>query len=611
MPRKSLVSVRTAFALGLSDISRVLSYRLRLRLGIHPVQRIGNRTPPRGPFFAQVLPESLPIPPKAWLDAANYFGWFKSALDDRPPTWNRNPIDERFSSAVGIPWWTIADFDENIGDIKAIWEASRFDWVVNLSQQAKAGIPGALERLNAWLTDWSQKNTAYLGANWKCAQEASIRVLHLAVAGTILGQKDSALPALREMLTTHLKRIEPTIAYAMAQENNHGTSEAAALFVGGSWLKRLGSPEANRWERAGRDLLENRAGRLVESDGSFSQYSVNYHRLMLDAFSVAEVWRTGLQLPDFSARLYGRIAAATDWLYAMVDATTGDAPNLGANDGANLLPLTDADYRDYRPSVQLAAALFHRKSAYDIVPPREHLEWLGVTNPGERLPSPKSKLFADGGYAVLRSADTIAVLRFPRFKFRPGHADALHVELWVAGQNLLRDGGTFSYNTEPEWLNYFAGVSGHNTVQFDDRDQMPRLGRFLWGDWLKTKTLSGISESDGALTVTASYQDSHAVSHVRVVELRRQNLKVSDHLSGFDRRAVLRWRLRPGSWKLHGTEATDGDHALRISASVPVTRCEIVAGWESRYYLQKTVSPVLEVELSEPGSVHSHYHWSR
>jgi hypothetical protein len=314
----------------------------------------------------------------------------------------------------------------------------------------------------------------------------------------ILEQKDSALPALMEILTTHLKRIEPTIAYAMAQENNHGTSEAAALFVGGSWLARFGTPEASRWERVGRDLLENRAGRLIEPDGSFSQYSVNYHRLMLDTFSLAEVWRTESHLPEFSARLYQRMAAATDWLYEMVDSATGDAPNLGANDGANLLPLTDADYRDYRPSVELAAALFHRKSAYDgPSSSREHLRWLGVPQPGELLRGPVSKLFADGGYAVLRSVDAMTVLRFPRFKFRPGHADALHVDLWVAGENLLRDGGTYSYNADPESLTYFSGVRGHNTVQFDDRDQMPRLGRFLWGDWLKTKTLSGITELDG------------------------------------------------------------------------------------------------------------------
>ena len=67
-----------------------------------------------------------------------------------------------------------------------------------------------------------------------------------------------------------------------------------------------------------------------------------------------------------------------------------------------------------------------------------------------------------------------------RFRFRPSQADAMHVDLWVKDQNLLSDAGTYSYNTDARWLKYFPGTQSHNTVQFDDRDQMPRLGRFLF-----------------------------------------------------------------------------------------------------------------------------------
>jgi hypothetical protein len=100
------------------------------------------------------------------------------------------------------------------------------------------------------------------------------------------------------------------------------------------------------------------------ADGSFSQYSVNYHRLMLDTYSLVEHWRRGLELPAFSPRLYDRLAAATRWLQALTQPETGDAPVLGANDGARLLPLGDSDYRDYRPAVQLAMALFLDRRAY-------------------------------------------------------------------------------------------------------------------------------------------------------------------------------------------------------------------------------------------------------
>jgi len=117
--------------------------------------------------------------------------------------------------------------------------------------------------------------------------------LHLITTAEILG---SPAESFSDLISVHLKRIAPTVSYAMAQDNNHGTSEAAALFIGGNYVgdKKL--------ETLGRTLLENRVSRLVGDDGSFAQYSVNYHRLFLDALSLSEWWRAKNNLPEFSNR---------------------------------------------------------------------------------------------------------------------------------------------------------------------------------------------------------------------------------------------------------------------------------------------------------------------
>ena len=122
-------------------------------------------------------------------------------------------------------------------DIKTVWEASRFDWAISFAQLASQGDLKSLDQLNIWLDNWCEKNPPYFGLNWKCGQEASIRVIHLAIVAVILGQDKRPLPNLIELIKTHLLRIAPTIRYAIAQDNNHGTSEAAALFVGGAWLR--------------------------------------------------------------------------------------------------------------------------------------------------------------------------------------------------------------------------------------------------------------------------------------------------------------------------------------------------------------------------------------
>ena len=598
-------------SLGLSNIARVAAYRLGLRAEVHPVQRIPAVPPPAGPFFSGGGPTVALEPPRAWRQAARYFGWLEAPLGDRPPPWHVHPLTGRPAPGPDRPWWAIPDFDPVLGDIKGIWEASRLDWVVNLAQQAASGDTEALERLNAWLADWCSRNPPYKGHNWKCGQEASIRVMHLALAALVLGEIPSATPALADLVTIHLRRIAPTLGYAVGQDNNHGTSEAAALFIGGSWVEALGARAGRRWSRDGRRLLENRVGRLVQPDGSFSQHSVNYHRLMLDTLCLAETWRRHLNLPAFSDALRARGAAAASWLRAMVDPVTGDVPNLGANDGANLLPLTDADYRDYRPAVQLATALFEGRRAFGGPGPwQAQLAWLGLPTPEAAAPAARTRLYDDGGYAVLHRGDARAVLRYPRFRFRPGHADQLHVDLWVAGENLLRDGGSFGYAADPEWQAYFPGARCHNTVQFDGREPMPRLGRFLWGSWLKTDAVPVLGEENAAATVAAAYKDAGGASHWRRVELRDGCLAVEDRLAGFSRSAVLRWRLKPGPWTLSGTAVTDGRHRLAVSATVPLVRCELVEGWESRYYLQKTPIPVLEVELGAPGRIVSEYRWA-
>src|SRR3546814_20563580 len=97
-----------------------------------------------------------------------------------------------------------------------------------------------------WLEDWCVRNPPYRGPNWKCAQEASIRLLHLATTGLILGQVRETRVPLRALVLTHVRRSAATMSLAVAQANNHATPETAAFFIGGRWLdangRRTGQP---------------------------------------------------------------------------------------------------------------------------------------------------------------------------------------------------------------------------------------------------------------------------------------------------------------------------------------------------------------------------------
>lgn len=615
-----LTRARAIFGLGLVNIARAVGYRMGVKLGLNPVRRL-QAAVPKGPFFLPVHGLGAVTAPTVtgWQSSALLFSHWPQVISDGAPDWLFNYFNGQRVTAPERDWWQIPDFDSAVGDIKLIWELSRMDWVLAFAQRARQGDQASLDKLNAWLSDWCEHNPPYKGPNWKCGQEASIRVMHLSMAALLLGQAYQPAPGLLALIRVHLQRIAPTVRYAMAQDNNHGTSEAAALFIGGSWLAAQGVIDGERWERIGRRWLENRAARLIGSQGSFSQYSMNYHRVMLDTFCMVEVWRRQLTLPAFSILLQARILAATQWLRHMVNPVNGDGPNVGANDGARLLQLTDAAYRDYRPTVQLAMALFANERAYARFGTWDYaLEWLGVPLPLDVASEPDHYVADDGGFAILRRGFVMVMLRYPRFRFRPSQADVLHLDLWLGGENLLCDAGTYSYNTDPQWSNYFGGTSSHNTVQFDGRDQMPRLSRFLLGGWLKTQRLEHLQKSAQSIRFGAGYRDGQGASHMRRVSLSDMHLRVEDEVGGFKDSAVLRWRLAPGGWNLDHTSA-DAPRLIRVdqrrvtmtvSSSTPIVRCELVNGWESRHYLEKTPLTVLEVEIRHPGVLKTKINWT-
>lgn len=597
----SLVKVKTALGLGLPNLARVFVYQLGVKTGVNKVKSITGEIK-AGDFFTPYNGSIVDCPYNTqWNGKHAYFGVEKGDL--AIPNWHQSCLNGELAPS-DKPWYLIGDFNNQLGDIKGVWEASRFDWVVCFAQQVAIGDESAFVKINSWLTNWIESNPTYNGVNWKCGQEASIRVMHLALATLLLKQSQSTTPALLSLIKAHLKRISPTIMYAIAQDNNHGTSEAAALYIGGSWLALNGENDGIKWQQQGLKWLENRASMLIEDDGSFSQYSVTYHRVMLDTYSLAEVWRQKHSLPSFSERLYTKLKAATSWLFYFTNPSTGDAPNLGANDGARLIPLTGTDYRDFRPSIQLASTLFFHKAAFVFNGEFNNpLKWLEFKTPEQSIVKKISKDFTDGGYAYLTTPNVELYFNYPKFKFRPSQNDALHIDFWLNDQNIFRDGGTFSYNAGQKYIDYYGGVKSHNTIQFDDHDQMPRLSRFLLGDWLKTSIKKELTVTNTEQTITAGYKDRFGCKHTRTIKLRPNLLTIQDMISGFNDKAVLRFRLAPVAWKLFGNSLISELCTINFSADVTIKRVELISGFESRYYYQESEIPVLEIEVHESGTL--------
>ena len=195
----------------------------------------------------------------------------------------------------------------------------------------------------------------------------------------------------------------------------------------------------------------------------------------------------------------------------------------------------------------------------------------------------------------------MALMRFPVFRFRPSQADALHVDLWHAGINVIRDAGTFSYATpEGQW---YASVAAHSTAQFGDYDQMPRLGRFLFAKWLQAQKVEMVGDDTGAVAAGAGYRDAMGHEHHRRIELKSPSvLQCVDTLGGDECSVVVRWRLCPADWILTPDGIESKVAAIKIKSKNSV-ELRLVYSSESTHYLCQTEVPVFEVISTTPVTI--------
>lgn len=590
MSRYGLIA-RTVPKLGWRNVARVALYRASLKTGWRPNPPV---TPfPEGAVYGLEVREGLGDSVTLKL-----FGWYPVELA-AAPDWHADPFDPRNRQDTDVDW--VAALQRiGDGDVKRYWELSRFYWLPQFALAARDGDADAASRIETWLRDWIDANPPYRGINWACGQEASIRLMNLALAALILDTWRDPTPTMRWLVEAHAQRIRPTLSYALGQNNNHGTAEACGLYVAGSWGKRWSMPGAARCERIGLRWLNDRALRMIQADGSPCQYSTTYHRANLEGFCLAGLWAEKTGAPRLGTEARSRISDGTRWLQSIVDPVTGDAPNLGSNDSSHLFAVPQTDYRDFRPTVALAAALFDSGRPWpDYDDPR--VSALGLKQGGHIWRSPTSRSSDIGGFHILRRDRILSILHYPRFRFRPCQSDLMHVDLWADGQCLLRDDGSFSYR--PDEAGSFGTPSAHNTIEFDGRDQMPRLGRFLYGDWPEATRVQTVEEHDGTISASAGYTDGHGIDHDRQIRLGDRRLVVIDRVSGPFEIAVLRWRLKPGDYRLKGNTVTGQDLCLSVRSADADIDTQLVTGWESHFYLHRSRIPVLQVTLKSPATV--------
>jgi hypothetical protein len=443
------------------------------------------------------------------------------------------------------------------GDIKYIWEPARFGWAFVLGRAYHLSQNETYaESFWKYFELFTKANPPYLGPHWMNGQEVAIRLMALVWADQVFETATVSSPErsarLAQSVAAHAARIPVTLLYARAQNNNHLLSEAAGLYTAAQALPD--HPQAGHWRRLGLKWLDWCFTHQIDGKGEYIQHSTNYQRLMLQlALWIASFAEEG---PRFARDK--RLASAIRWLAALTDPISGQAANLGANDGAYIFPLANGDFRDFRPVVQAASRRFLGAGTFEQGAWDEMSLWFGEA--GSKPRQEAQDILPE--YPVIRTGNSWGLLRAADGNLRLAHADLLHVDLWWCGLNITFDPGTYLYNGEPPWDNPWPATRFHNTVTINQADQMTRAGRFLYLDWAKADWGYGADLNRGEQEIHASHNGYHKFGlwHRRSLIRAETRWMVLDHIYPISAKmalpfnARLHWLLPDWRWKIETRE---------------------------------------------------------
>ena len=414
-------------------------------------------------------------------------------------------------------------------DIRALWEPARLQHLtLMLAWLHQDGIEAAhsdeiKEQARQTVMQWLENNPFLSGPHYMSAMECGLRIT---VFFLILTHLDTLLDndrlRLIEAVGDHAWWIEQRLSLHSSL-GNHTVCECVGLVFAGAVFRR--HSEGKRWLERGINLLRQELYHQVLCDGGPAEQSFSYHRFVLDQYWLVVDFLEKNALHDCSA--YKERLLAGEHFLNTFNGQEGVPPIGDSDDGQTLAPGLS---------------------------PNRH----------EPLPgTARCTTFPQSGYSVIRSDDGNLLLTFDHGPLgmaplhNHGHADALSLTLETHGRQLLVDSGTFRYNGDDTFRNYFKGTRAHNTVVIDGYDQARQETGFIWSSPYQA-TLNLRTEKGQEFTLEASHNGyerlSNPVVHQRsITGTFEGDFKVVDLFSGMgSHRFELNYHIHPAASVFRG-----------------------------------------------------------
>lgn len=447
--------------------------------------------------------------------------------------WVTNP-ESGHKYDISKHWSEIPDLSKGAGDIKFVWEKSRFSYLLTIIRSDYHSGTDLSEFVFSEIESWIDANPINQGPNWRCSQEISLRIFNwhyvLSYYKRSPALTEKRWQKIQNVIYWSLHHVYHHINFSrIAVRNNHAITET--LFLALSDILFPFISETTGWAKRGRKWLEQEVNYQIYDDGTFLQFSMNYHRVVIQLLSLGIAVTEKNQRP-LSDRLKEKAYKSLYFLYQCTQDENGWLPNYGSNDGAWFFPLSDTDYRDYRPQLNTLHYILTGQELYKERSLQEDRNWVAsYVHNTSSFPPIKKEInkplsFEQGGYYLIRQADIFTFIRCGNHKDRPAQADNLHIDIWHKDMNVLRDSGSYKYNTAAKKLNYFSGTLSHNTVMAENHSQMLKGSRFIWYYWTQRKQAKWTETEEAYIfdgEISAFRFINKSASHKRIVKISKHS----------------------------------------------------------------------------------------
>jgi hypothetical protein len=478
---------------------------------------------------APLLNHHYPKHVSAVLAAADAVCWNEVSLLGRVFHYP-NGIDWHSEPLTGWRWplWHISRMGQYLyfptrpADLRLSWELNRQQHFITLGiAYWLTGDQRYVDAFCSQIQSWIETNPVQHGINWYSSLEISIRLLAWIVAFQFFRSspefREKAGKAFLKSLWQQADFLSSHLQTTMSDvPNNHMMGELVGLVLVGAAFPEFRA--AAGWRETGLHLLNQQAIAQTHPDGVNKEQATGYHRFVAELLLLVAARSRQGALPH-EPILENTLERMLDYVLFTLT-PIGTAPMWGDSDYGRALGLgQNKDFWDFRPILSAGAVLFGRpdwKSAagrFD-----EEAFWILGSNGldlWQKLdlcpPEQTSQAFPHAGLYVIRdawTADTdVAFFRCGPFGLggeghcAHSHCDLLSFVLWVSGQPLLVDSGTYTYHGP--WRDHFRLTAAHNTVLVDSCEQAIPMPYFNWRqiseakciDWTGTRVIGALTNS--------------------------------------------------------------------------------------------------------------------